>query len=98
MSYTALLGVWGALTILALISAAISIVLHFRGGSFHELRTEVRQLSTDVENLYDSVERWTHRQRVRNMRDGVAAQSLTPQRGSSDYKAHLRAKAAGKVQ
>lgn len=98
MSVTSILGVWGALTVIALISAVVSMVLHFRGGSFHELRTEVRQLSTDVENLYDSVERWTHRQRVRNMRDGVASAQLTPQRGSADYKNYLRAKATGKVQ
>lgn len=93
-----ILGVWGAVTILALITSTISLWLHFRTGSVHELNTQVRQLALDLDDVYDTVEKWSHRQAVRNMRAGkqaaaLNAQPLTPQPGTPEYKSWLRSKA-----
>lgn len=103
MQSSLILGVWGAATVIALVTAIVSLWLHLRGESVHQLQSQVRQLALDLEDVYDTVEKWSHRQQVRNMRAGkvaaaAAAEPLTPQRGSPEYKALLRQRAAGKIQ
>lgn len=98
MTSIALLGVWGALTVLALVAAGVSLWLSVRTGSLSELTSTVRQLSLDVSELYDRVEHWTRRERVRKLRDGqesaLQSQALPP-RGSREYKTLLRQRLTG---
>lgn len=57
-------------SVLALISSVVSLVIHSRTGSSHQLQSAVRQLTLDVQEVFDRVEHWTRRDRVRKMRDG----------------------------
>lgn len=90
----ALLGVWGAVSVVALVSSIVSLWLHYRTGSVRQLTSEVRQTSLDVHELFDTVEKWTRRDRVRRLREGRVetepAVPLTP----ADRKAQLRAQFA----
>jgi len=93
------IGVWGAALILVAVSSIVSLWLHLRAGSFHSLQTQVRALARDVEDLYDAVEKWGNREKVRNLRAGkaAAAASLTPQPGMPEYKNYLRQIAKGQI-
>lgn len=92
-------GVWGAVLFLAVVSSIVSLWLHVRTGSFHDLQTQVRALARDVEDLYDAVEKWGNREKVRNLRAGKAAAAapLTPQPGTPEYKSYLRQLAKGQI-
>lgn len=56
--------------VLALITALVSLYFVLRTGSLPEIQSTVRQLSLDVSELYDKVEHWTRRDRVRKLREG----------------------------
>lgn len=94
-----ILGVWGAATLLALVTAIVSLVIQLRGESIHTLTTQVRQLALDVEDVYDRLEKWTHRSQVRAMREGKqqATAMSVPQPGTPEYKAWLRRRARGEL-
>lgn len=83
------------IALLALITAGVSLWLTVRGGSFHELRTQVRQIDLDLHELFDTVEKWTRRDRVRRLREGREAAgaeqaSLPAVATLADHKAALR--------
>lgn len=59
--------------VLALITALVSLYFCLRSGSVPEIQTQVRQLAIDVTELYDKVEHWTRRDRVRKLREGQEA-------------------------
>lgn len=59
--------------VLALITALVSLYFCLRSGSLPEVTTQVRQLALDVTELYDKVEHWTRRDRVRKLREGQEA-------------------------
>jgi len=88
---------WAASTfgLLGLISGGISLWLQHRDGSFHELRSQVRQLDLDVHEQFDVIEKWTRRDRVRRLREGREAAGIVADAPVSiaDRKALLRAKA-----
>lgn len=89
------LGTLSAIAVLALISAAVSLWLHLRSGSVHSLESKVNQVTLDLHDLFDTVEKWTRRDRVRRLRDGreEAGQVVAvPQRGTPEYKSFLRRK------
>lgn len=83
---------------LALVTAAVSLYLHLRTGSLHELVSHVRQLDLDVHEAFDVIEKWTRRDRVRRLREGRenADTPNQPERPLSpaELKAALRARAA----
>lgn len=93
------LGVWGALTVLALCGAVISLVLHYRSGSAAQLQSEVRQLAIDVEELFGAVDKWTKRRQVADARSkiGATAPQAVPERGSAEYKQFLRKRVRGEA-
>lgn len=86
----------GVLAILALVSSGVSLVLHRRGGSPVDLAHRVHVLELDLNELFDRVDHWQRRDRVRRLRDApadlMAAQA--PSRGTPEFKQALRAKAA----
>lgn len=91
-------GVWGAVCVLALVTSTVSLWLHHRVGSVRELESRLRQQELDLHELFDTVEKWTRRDRVRRLRDGQAAaleQPQLPQPGTPEYKVYLRRKARG---
>jgi len=104
MPENAFLGVWGAVTLLAFVSGAVSLWLHFKTGSLHELTSQIRSVTGDMAELFDLFEKWTKRDRVRRLRDGreaagaEAAQAVVPQPGTPAYKDYLRRKARGEIQ
>lgn len=69
-SPTALLVAASVIALLALVSSAISVAVALRLKVESELRTTVRQLVTDMHELFDVVEKWTRRDRVRRLREG----------------------------
>lgn len=89
-----LVGVGGALLVIALVSSAVSLWLHRRAESPAELTSQVRQLGLDVSELYDKVEHWTRRERVRRFREGQGADQPATPPTVADRKAALRARAA----
>jgi hypothetical protein len=85
------------LAFVALVSAGISLWIHYRTGSLTELRSSVRQLDLDLHELFDTVEKWTRRDRVRRLREGREASETpsAPQPATrEDVKAELRRRAA----
>ena len=84
----------GALCLLAMVSGVGSLWFSVRAGSTTTLRGQVRQLDLDLHELYDVVEKWTRRDRVRRFRDGQEAAMQAPKAPDrSDraaYKAYLR--------
>lgn len=72
-----------ALTALAaaLVSLAVSawVSLRPRPDSPAELLSTVRQLSLDVTELYDKVEHWQRRDRVRRLREGQEKAAADPE-------------------
>lgn len=87
-----------ALTVLALGTAAVSIVLHAKSGSARELLSRVRQLDIDIEELHQAVSKWTNRGRVADARAKIGqaqAPAPVPERGTKEYKSFLRRRAMG---
>lgn len=83
----------GVLAATALVSALVSVALTLWAGSTFQLRSEVRQLSIDVTELFDKVEHWRGRDAVRRMRAGQEAAAAVPAALSpQEHKAQLRAK------
>lgn len=104
MPSSLLLGVWGALTVLALVAAGVSLWMHLRIGSLHELQSQIRSTTGDMAELFDLFEKWTKRERVRRLRDSREEAAAAPQPEAVDrsdrqaYKSFLRKKQRGEVQ
>lgn len=76
MDWTLLAIAASALSLLALVSAGVSLWLTTRAASPRELTSSVRQLELDLHELFDTVEKWTRRDRVRRLREGREAAGL----------------------
>lgn len=87
-----------SLSLVAIVSSVVSLWQVYRDGSFHELRSLVRQIDLDLHELFDTVEKWTRRDRVRRLREGREAagevQQALPLPGTKEYKSMLRSKAS----
>lgn len=90
-------GVWGALIVVALLTSAISLALHWRSESPRKLQSRVLGLETDFEELINSVNRWTSRNAMRDARakKGEQTELAAPQRGTPEYKTWLRRRVRG---
>jgi hypothetical protein len=92
-----LIFVASAIAISALVTAGVSLWIHYRTGSLTELRSRVRQLDLDLHDLFDTVEKWTRRDRVRRLREGRESEQTsepTQPQTVADVKAELRRRAA----
>lgn len=58
------------LSVLSLITSGVSLYFCVRTGSLPQIQSEVRQLALDVSEVYDKLEHWTRRDRVRKLREG----------------------------
>lgn len=87
-----------AIAVLALCTAVLALALHRRSGSPHQLRTQVRQLDIDVEELTQAVNKWTNRGRVADARAriGQVAAPAAPLT-LKEQKAQLRARFNGQA-
>jgi len=97
---SALVGVWGALTVMNLLCTVFLIVRAYRTGSIDSLQSNVRQLAIDVEELYGAVEKWTKRRYAAEARAKIGESAVPAAPNPADkgaYKAYLRAKAKGQV-
>jgi hypothetical protein len=76
MDWTLLAIAASALSLLAMVTAGVSLWLTTRAASPRELTSSVRQLELDLHELFDTVEKWTRRDRVRRLREGREAAGL----------------------
>lgn len=96
-AYDFFLWTLSAVSVLALCTAAVSVVLHAKSGSARQLVSRVRQLEIDFEELFNAVSKWTNRARVADARAKIGqaqAAPALPERGTPEYKKLLRARAA----
>lgn len=90
--------VWvGVVALLALAAAGVSLALHRRAGNPLDLAHQVNQQRLDLDELFDRVDQWQRRDRVRRLRASHEPPEApaAPQRGSPEYKQFLRNKARG---
>lgn len=78
----------------SLVALGVSLIVY--RASPAELQSELRQLALDVTELYDKIEHWTRRERVRRLREGqegaAAARAAEVPASATDRKAQLRAR------
>jgi len=90
----------GVLAVSALVLSGVSLMLHRKGGSAVDLAHRVHTLELDLNELFDRVDHWQRRDRVRRLREPAIElpNPAAPARGTPEYKAALRAKlAAGRA-
>lgn len=63
------MGVVGGAVLLALSFAVVSLWLSLRSGSSADLEARINALRTEVSDLFDRVEQWQKRDRVRRVRE-----------------------------
>jgi len=79
----------GVLGLVAVALAGVSLALHWRAGTATALVPRVHALESDLNDLYDRVEHWQRRDRVRRLREGPGPEQLqqaAPAPGTAEYK------------
>lgn len=94
-----------AISLAALVVAGISLIVSLRAARISPAETlsEVRKVQLDVAELFDKVDHWTRRDRVRNVREGKTRAAEARANGGAsmetmdpaNYKAYLRQLAFG---
>jgi len=87
----------GVFALLGFVASGVSLWLHRKPGSLSDVSTRVHALELDLNELYDRVDHWQRRDRVRRLRQGqeelpIVPQDVEPARGTPEHKAWLRGK------